>query len=181
MNDTENKLAAMGLSLSAVFVPFSQSRNKAEKRPSLNWVVTLKKSGRDVIETDYMQGTAHCPAYKNPVKFNSGKRDEWSTNRAIAGECETGKRVRHVSEVFGPMIGAAIEPPSLADVVHCLLLDSSAVDLSGFEEWCQECGYDSDSIKVRGVYDVCLSHGLKMRSALGDESMRELRELFQDY
>lgn len=57
-------LAALGLTVESVFVPFSQSRNKAEKSPSLNWRVTVKRNGRDVLTTDYSAGMGHCPGYK---------------------------------------------------------------------------------------------------------------------
>ena len=56
-------LESLKLTVAAVFVPFSQSRNKAEKSPSLNWRVTVKRDGRDVLTTDYMAGIAYCPGY----------------------------------------------------------------------------------------------------------------------
>ena len=65
-------LDSLKLTVAAVFVPFSQSRNKAEKSPSLNWRVTVKRDGRDVLTTDYMAGIAHCPGYgvtKAPSTF----------------------------------------------------------------------------------------------------------------
>jgi hypothetical protein len=54
--------------ITAEFVPWSQSRNREEKddrgnpRRSLNWRVTLKIRGRDVLATDYGAGIAHCPS-----------------------------------------------------------------------------------------------------------------------
>ena len=45
-------LAKHGITLASVFVPFSQSRNKGEKNPSLNWKVTILSNGREVLTTD---------------------------------------------------------------------------------------------------------------------------------
>src|SRR5690606_27827140 len=45
-----------GLTVAAVFVPWSQSRNKGERSPSLNWRVTLQCKGRDVLTCDYSAG-----------------------------------------------------------------------------------------------------------------------------
>ena len=67
-------LESLKLSVDARFVPFSQSRNKAEKHKTLNWVMTVKRDGRDVLTTDYMAGMAHCPGHaaeKAPSKFQA--------------------------------------------------------------------------------------------------------------
>lgn len=112
-------IESLGLTVESVFVPFSQSRNKDEKNPSLNWKVTIKRNGRDVLVTDYMAGMGHCPNYgadKAPVTFqpqgyksHNGKPYEGSTSayrsatareslvqyRAAiaAAECESGLRM----------------------------------------------------------------------------------------
>lgn len=109
-------LESLKLTVDAAFVPFSQSRNKAEKSPSLNWRVTVKRDGRDVLTTDYMAGAAHCPGYaanKAPSTFQphayrnaSGKPYPGTTsiyrsakpheilsqyrNAICAAECESG-------------------------------------------------------------------------------------------
>jgi hypothetical protein len=62
--DRAAAIAALGLTVDAVFVPFSRSRNKAEARHSLNWKVTVRRNGRDVLTCDYGAGTGHCPGYK---------------------------------------------------------------------------------------------------------------------
>lgn len=178
-DDREFILAAMNVTLAAVFVPFSRSRNAKEKDPSLNWRVTVKKDGRDVIETDYMQGCAHCPAYKSPVMFPGGKKkDEHMTRKAIAQECETGKAAKHY-DAFGLTSGKAIDPPDLADVLHSLLLDAAVLDARDFADWCGDFGFDADSIKARGIYDTCLAEALKLRAAFGEKTLAGLRELFE--
>lgn len=55
---------ALKLTVTAVFVPFSQSRNKDEDRKTLNWRVTLLRDGREVLTTDYSAGAGHAPGYK---------------------------------------------------------------------------------------------------------------------
>jgi len=172
-------LEQMGVTLSAVFVPHSKSRNK-DGVPSLNWRVTLKKGDREVLTADYSQGCAHCPAYKTPIKFASGKRDEYLTNKAIAKECETGKRARSLG-TGGPHFteGGKIPAPDLADVFYCFLADSRVLDSRDFADWASDLGMDTDSIKARNVYDACMADALKMRAAFGDKTMTELHELFE--
>lgn len=68
------------------------------------------------------------------------------------------------------------KPPTV-DVVSCLLNDASAIDHADFESWAGDYGYDKDSRTGEKIYRTCLSIGLKLRSALGDAVLSELREL----
>ena len=179
-DDREFILEKMGVTLTAQFVPHSHSRNKSEKEPSLNWRVTLKLRDREVLTADYTQGCGHCPAYKNPLKFPDGKRDEYRTREAIARECETGKRVRAFSAgAAGFFDGAKIDAPPLVEVFGCFLSDARVLECGGFEGWASEYGYDTDSIKARSIYDACLEHAMKMNAAFGGKTMADLHELFE--
>lgn len=72
--------------------------------------------------------------------------------------------------------------PEIKDVLWSILLDASpAIDREGFEDWCGNLGYDSDSIKAKKIYDQCLDIGFKLVSALGMDLIEQLREYFQDY
>lgn len=165
-------LDAMGITVAATFVPFSQSRNKGDKVPSLNWKVTLKHGSKEILTTDYMQGCAHAPAYNDAAhgrpQFMSIARD-----RALRHECETGKQ-------YGRR-GSAINPPDVADVLYSLLMDSDAIDYSGFSSWCNSLGYSDDSISARSIYDACVEIAVKLRASFGESTLSDLRELFEDY
>ncbi len=178
--DTTEILAvvkALGLSITAKFVPFSQSRHKKEKHPSLNWDVTLLRNDKEIVTTPYMAGSGHCPA--NTVS-NKVERDH-----RIIFECETGMRstgvnflgarqpeVRHRSEKINP---------NMLDVLYCLVSDSSVLDCPSFEDWASELGYDTDSRKAENIYATCLGNSLKLRAAIGEDGLQKLREAFQDY
>lgn len=173
-------LEAMGVALACNFVPFSASRNSKGKHPSLNWKVTLSVRGRDIMTTDYSQGSAHCPAYKSPSVFASGKRDEHTTRLRIAAECETGRAhlaANNWSTLLLPK--GAIEGPDVVDVLHSLLLDASAADEGSFENWAASLGYDTDSRTAEATYAACVDTFLKLRAAFGDKTLSELRELFE--
>ena len=90
MNDTttprqriEALAAELGLTMTTVFVPWSMSRNKGEKQPSLNWMVTLHLAGKPILTTDYMAGSGHCPSYRQG-------RLTIAQDKAIRSECERG-------------------------------------------------------------------------------------------
>jgi hypothetical protein len=51
--------------------------------------------------------------------------------------------------------------PERADVIDCLVLDSETLDYS-FGNWCDSCGYDSDSISALETYNECCKTGRKL-------------------
>src|SRR5882724_2460307 len=86
--DLQATVDKLGLKVSSRFIPFSQSRNKAEKFPSLNWEVTLYREGSsgehrfDILTALYSAGSAHAPSYKHGDKPEVAYR--------VAYECECG-------------------------------------------------------------------------------------------
>lgn len=167
----------------ATFVPWSQSRNKDEKddrgqpRLSLNWRVTLYKAHRDILETDYMAGVAHCPAHKRIKKQHAPSVDEW---RKVEWECENGREVSRF--IYGESLhGSKPIAPDLCDVLASLSMDSSVLDEACFEDWATALGYDSDSRKAEAIYRQCLELALKLRNGLGEAALAELRDACQDY
>jgi hypothetical protein len=160
----EATAASLGITMNAKFIPWSQSRNKAEKSPSLNWRITLHRSGRPILTCDYSAGSGHCPSYK---------QGDNSINRSdmVRRECETG----------AAWTGRARILPDLADVLHSLSSDADVLDYATFEDWAENVGYDLDSRRGERIYRACLDTALKLRAALGDDGMRALREAVQDY
>lgn len=51
--------------------------------------------------------------------------------------------------------------PERADVIDCLELDSEAMNYS-FNDWCDYCGDDSDSITALEIYNECCKIGHKL-------------------
>ncbi len=193
----ESVAKELAITMTSSFVPWSQSRNKNEKTPSLNWVVRLHKGNLPkerclacrgmvfvngveclhipppFIETDYMAGMAHCPSYKI--------KDRYEQQQMVARECETGRACRFMANMAVTSPSRRDIVPELASVLSCLCSDSDAIDYATFEEWAQSMGADPDSRKAEATYRACLETALKMRSGLGDEGFRRLREACQGY
>lgn len=165
---------AYGITVESVFVPWSQSRNKGEKQPSLNWRVTVKRDGREIVTTDYGAGSAHCPAYQLKDRFLKAEAIRW--------ECEHGNRA-HVMASLSSVGRADNKPlwPKSEDVLASLAMDSDVIDAGGFEEWASSFGYDVDSRKAEAIYRACLDIALKLRSGLGENGLAALRAACQDY
>lgn len=170
----------LALSVKCDFVPFSQSRNKGEDRLSLNWRCTVERNGRAITgleAVDYMQGSGHCPASKAGGKRFAIKAD---MQRAIALECETGKRALPDMGGRPYQTKTPIAPPTAADVLSALWLDSDVIDYACFEDWAADLGYDPDSRKGEATYRACLATALALRSAIGEADFAKLRDLARE-
>ncbi len=167
-SDAELRIEAvaetLGLTMTTEFVPWSASRHEGATHPSLNWKVTLHKGAKPILTTDYSAGMGHCRSYKQG-KMSMDEYDE------VKRECQTGHH----------KMGSTAARLELADVLHSLASDADVIDYSSFEEWADMGGWDTDSRKAEAVYRACLEIGLKLRAALGDAGLAQLREACQDY
>lgn len=181
----------------STFVPCSQSRNREggewemfnDQRwsPTLNWKVRVMVNREVmphalpklymVLETDYSAGSGNCPAYKASIMALGGRNGIMRAD-AIAWECEHGSVYN--SRICGGKPGKKFEVNS-CDVLSSLILNSTVLDFSSFEEWASEFGYDKDSRKAEAIYNACLVIALKLRNGLGEQALAELREACQDY
>jgi hypothetical protein len=172
-------LNEMGLTMTADFVPFSQSRN-AKKNPkiedlSINWLITIKRGNRS-LTVDYMQGIGHLPKeIRPPVYYRKMSIDQ---SDLIFYACETGKVGFYVD---ASQRSKKLNPPELSDVLGCLILDAEVLDYGSFESWADEFGYNSDSIEDRKVYDDCMKIALQFRQLFTDTEITRLHELYQDW
>ncbi len=65
--------------------------------------------------------------------------------------------------------------PTAEDVLNCLALDANGYENgSGFEDWCADYGYDTDSRKAKATFDMIGRDTTRLRQFLGDELYEEL-------
>ena len=69
--------------------------------------------------------------------------------------------------------------PDAATIVHSLLMDSEACEMS-HEDWCANCGYEEDSRKGMDIYLACQKSGRIIRSFLGKD-LEAVKEAAQDF
>lgn len=176
--------ARAGVTMEAVFIPFSQSRNAKPGKDgkvwrSLNWRVKIQRHGRDVIETDYAQGEAHTPAYKAKLPSGFKTSDFYARQlreQNVTHEIETGRTARRLGGADGVLMpGVPIPAPSIGDVMQSLARDADAIDAASFEDWAAEYGYDTDSREAERIYRACLEIGTKLRAGLGSHLLEEIR------
>jgi len=72
---------------------------------------------------------------------------------------------------------AHTKPPTVADVLYCILSDASARHHGSFEDWAQEYGFDEDSRKAEQIYRRCLKTAEDMVDCFGEDTICQLEQL----
>lgn len=119
-----------------------------------SWKATIIKNGQR-FTCDYFKGSAH--------RYINGKRIP-----------------QNLKNTFSHYDDSKPIPPCLAEVLYTLSMDASFV-MHGqfFEDFCEDLGYDSDSIKAFECFEGCTDNwrGLVRIGA----NLEQLQEMFQDY
>lgn len=126
------------------------------------WRVSFA-AGKSRFETDYYTGLGH----RKPVK-GSERQEGASMPKKPIGYHEWAKR------------NSKPLAPCAADVLHSLILDSSAIDTS-FDYWCNEYGYDADSISAFNTYQACCKIAKELRWVFTRAQLETLRGMLEDY
>ena len=69
--------------------------------------------------------------------------------------------------------------PSIADVMHSLLLDASAAD-ENFHDWCGNYGYSDDSISALNTYKLCLETATALRKYIEQDVLAQVRKAVEE-
>lgn len=64
--------------------------------------------------------------------------------------------------------------PQVAGVIHSLILDGEADDMS-FSNWCDNFGYDTDSIRAFNIYQECCACARQAREFFGRDLLAQLK------
>lgn len=70
--------------------------------------------------------------------------------------------------------------PCAAAVLYSLMLDAEACETS-YQDWCDNFGYESDSIKALNAYRACEAIGQELRKTLDHATREAFRSVLQDY
>ncbi len=98
----------------------------------------------ELIKTHHIRMSVER-ADSNPNMADSKDMDHWKCTLRV------GKRSLTVR--FSQGFGHNGKEPKIADVLDCLASDASGYENSnGFEDWCLEYGYDTDSRKAEKTY-----------------------------
>lgn len=185
MNTTATEHAAIDaallrecLTLTATFVPASRFKGDEWRATAVNFEVRITgRNDREVYAGPYAYGVGNLPGYRH----DRATKLYWSEYVDDARERGVWPQGGLQTHMPGRPCGSKVPAPKLRDVMYSLISDASVLDAGGFESWAAEYGYDTDSRKAEATYRACLENALKLRAALGDTVLAELRELFADY
>lgn len=140
--------------------------------------VTASRDGRPFWSGEYSFGVGHfLPQSGDPLPVRDHKlaqemnrvRERRASGRAFMPVPISPELALHVATVRRAQ-------PNAGDVLVSLLMDGGAyLDGETFEEWAQEYGYSSDSIRARELFYTCDEIGRRLARAFTAEELETLR------
>ena len=126
----------------------------------ITFTVAISVDSRHVITTPYSLGLGHFPGAK----------------KRFPGYSEL-EACQHVARKYPKKYG-----PKKLDVLFSLFSDGGAFFYGEtFEEWADDHGYSSDSIKAKAMFDACDNAGRLLARAFTEDELSCLQEFFQEY
>lgn len=144
-------LAAAGVTFTAAYVGETVGENDWKCD---EWRVRVERPGKKTIRQPYFTGLGHRKPSRIPTKYLAprGAGHQWERPQA----------------------------PDAATVLHSLLMDGSAVDMS-FADWCDNYGCDNDSLKALSTYNECCAIGKSLRQFFTSAEAEALRTMLEDF
>jgi len=106
---------------------------------------------------------------RNPHMEDSGRMDNW---RVKLRNKKLGKTMRLY---FSKGVGHNGAEPTIDEVLDCLASDAAGIDNSnGFDDWCDEYGYDPDSRRAEKIYKQCERQAERLKKFLGPDQYEQL-------
>lgn len=158
-----------------------------EDWPHIAYAVTITRNGNALWTGPYKLGVGHVkiptitqglPCIKGGVQFTQDELYTWNALKVKPNANIQPKALQ--ASLCAKLAVVQNVSPTLQDVLHSLLMDSSAMDET-FSDWCANFGYDDDSIKALETYQACAKIGQALSKSFTPSELQELREIFQDY
>lgn len=163
--------------------------NNSVTRLTQNVGYPVNKSGSDTDNkiNDYLLSLhiRYNAIYCGEVmKDNNWICDKWSITFIRAGIKKsinfdyftgTGHRVENrIMAVVNPVF------PHATGLIYSCIMSGDSCNMS-FRDWCNNYGYDSDSIKALETYRACQEEYNKLQGLFSNKEIETLQELLQDY
>lgn len=103
----------------------------------------------------------------NPHMDDSRNMDHW--------KCVMRRPAARLTVYYSRGYGHKGAAPDPGDVLDCLASDAAGIDNArGFEDWCADYGYDSDSRRAEKIYKACERQARKLENFLGSDALHTL-------
>lgn len=167
--------------------PIETAVNEYLKAQGVTFAAVLTGSGkRDDWECDswsvsftrYPKGVVNGSNITLTTEFHTGLGHRQSKHPMPADIARLGKNI--IARVEWER--ACLKPvtPQAASVLYSVLMDAQRAE-QNFLDWCDEYGYNSDSMKDHKIYTACCEILQKVRQFFTIEERAAMQELLQDY
>lgn len=163
-NAVDTFLSANQITYSVAYVGEMQKAwNDGDKAtPMDQWIIAFKR-GKESMQEMYFTGIGLRTKAK-PKSFDGLHGLKATDKRVIDWHKKNDKPCK----------------PSATSVLYSLTMDMQAMHES-FNDWCDNYGYDSDSMKAFKTYQDCCEIGKKMVKIFTKADIDTLRDMLQDY
>ncbi len=175
---------SIGLSIEVEGQPQGKvDRDGKNEWPHVAFMVVLKKGDKTILKQEYRMGTGHFDP-KGISKYSISKYMPGNHNKAedILDIWQRKPFAKFVDQEFFARVVAAVAQhkkimPKLNDFVHSVIMDGRPYfEHLCFEEWADEYGYDTDSIKANKIYEQCCDIGRQLARGLTKAEIDALAE-----
>lgn len=155
---------------------FPGSERSERKAPVDSWTYTFTKY-KTRLQDFYYTGMGLRKAY---VVKTDAKGVRTKVERRMPADCRgnsiwaSRQRAAWEAEYMKP------HAPKAADVLYSLVLDAVASEES-LQDWCDNFGYNPDSIKDVAMYNRCAESGRELTQMFGRKEVIWLRDAFQNF
>ncbi len=140
---------------------------------SLRWNVTI--SNKDGLKKTF----SHTCGTKHLQDMAKKRMPEDQYRKLFTAEIQEAQKTG-ILETYAPNMTVPIDPPDILDVLYCIVSDAES-SFDSFKDFCDNCGFDDDSISHHKIYLLCRKMGRDLISLIGRDALNKLTELFRDY
>ena len=158
------------------YLGFNHSRNSDE------WLYTISNENHSRVERfNYFTGIGHrfikASSVKYPYPCYSVKHLTNDCKRSLQNY-QRSYELKNKSRLYNTQL--TVMQPEIAGLLYSLLLDIEADNMS-FSNWCNELGYNDDSIKHFNIYQDCCKESKQWKNIFNSVITAEFKKILEDY
>lgn len=154
--------------------------NNSNFKDSDQWQITFKKAGKFSECFDFYTGSGHR-INNTGLSLSPANKKYLNSMKAVTGlTYAIIKESKHEKLVKNVFVQSYAVTPTQASVLSCLLLDAESGSMS-FDDFCDNFGYDNDSISDFKTYQACMAITKQVQKLFTYSERQQLQELLQDY
>jgi hypothetical protein len=157
--------------LTVEWFPLYQNPNITDMpKGSVHFTAVVASGGR-TLHTPYSCGPGIVESWARETKFKAVVDGRTITSELLAKRYNQ----RHPAKYEFLRMAALEFRPEFEDLLDCLASDASCIDSArDFSDFCDELGYNDDSIKDRKTYDTIKEQTRELEQLLGKDALQIL-------